>query len=409
MNKKGFTLVELIAVIVILIVLMVIALTLVNKEMDKSKVKAFLKEANTFARGAVQKQSVDRAEELATDDIFHDSQYGKVCYSITQKILDKYISKTTNTYRGSIEVCYGADCTYQTKIWITDGKHYIDGETSVEDESQIKKSFTTNYPDSCGVQAIGGGSSGDLVTANFDYTGGEQVMDIIVDGVYSLEAWGAQGGDYTFDAPGGYGAYAYDEIELHKGDKLYVNVGQKGSHAGATDSPNCYAAYNGGAKCNTDCGGGGGATHIAAKSGTLANVSVNYVYIVAGAGGGGNKNTNSYGIRRIYGGANNIWIDNWGSTRRYGGYDPNSGSFRGNGAGYYSNGAYEGTYINCGGSSYVTHNYVKNGKMYCYNCHIWDSSRTTSVNVFSDTAETGVPKVGNGYARVTYIEHFTES
>ena len=148
-NKKGFTLIELIAVIVILIVLMVIAVLMVNKNMDRTKLNTFLKEANTFAKGALAKESVDRDDDLALDDIFHNQIYGKVCYSVSDKILGKYVSKTDNKYYGSIEVCYGPDCTYQTKIWITDGKHYIDGLSDPKNTDQVTSRFTSEYPYSC--------------------------------------------------------------------------------------------------------------------------------------------------------------------------------------------------------------------------------------------------------------------
>ena len=161
-NKKGFTLVELVAVIVILIILMVIAITMANKNVEKSKINAFLKEANTFAKGALTKESMDRNDDLAPDDIFHNTIYGKVCYSITDKILGKYVSKTNNKYYGSVEVCYGNDCEYQTKIWITDGVRYLDGVVDPKDANQIADSFTSEYPYSCGQKAIGGGNDGEV-------------------------------------------------------------------------------------------------------------------------------------------------------------------------------------------------------------------------------------------------------
>ena len=86
-DKRGFTLVELIAVIVILIILMIIAVTMANKHIERTQINVFLKEANTFARGAMQKETVDRDDGLYKDDIFHNHNYGKVCYSINQKIL----------------------------------------------------------------------------------------------------------------------------------------------------------------------------------------------------------------------------------------------------------------------------------------------------------------------------------
>ena len=417
-NKKGFTLVELMAVVIVLIIIMLISLNLVNKQMEKSKINAFLKEANTFAVGAVQKEASDRAEGLAKDDIYHGTIYGKACYSITQKILNSYVSKTTNDYYGSVEVCYGLDCTYQTKIWITDGKHFIDGETEVSSESQIKTSFTSQYPESCGIKAIGGGSSGDLLVSNFDYTGNEQVMDILVDGVYSIEAWGAQGGDRSKILLGGYGAYAYTEVELHVGDKLYINVGEKGKDGNcATDDDTCKVSYNGGPKGNRYTAGGGGSTSVAIKSGLIYTVPINYVYIIAGAGagGGGDDSSNTQAHRHAGGYCNNR--GECGSFGVYGGVPQSQNSYRCSGGGYsvLSNWGYSYN-SDCkyaqGGTSYVFNPKTKNGVMYCYNCSNSQAFTTTKTIVSPQASLDPLPafqKMGNGFVKITYIENFTEN
>lgn len=421
-NKKGFTLVELIAVIVILIILMVIAVTMANKQMEKSRIKAFIKEANTFARGAIQKESVDRNENLAADDIFHNTEYGKVCYSISQKILNKYVSKTTNTYHGSVEVCYGIDCTYQTKIWITDGKHYIDGLTDPTDEEQVTDKFTsTEYPESCGIKAIGGGNKGDKETAEFDYTGHEEQMEILLDGVYSLEVWGAQGGDYTVSRLGGAGSYSYAEVELTKGDKLYINVGGKGSGPCTVDDDTCKATFNGGAKGGQFIAAGGGATHIATKSGQLFDVPINDVYIIAGGGGGGNSNENGRDFLKYAGGyTNSFW---WNSRESgkfglYGGYPQSNNNYRGNGGGYSctiqcSHGYDANSDCVVAGTGYVHNPKTKNSVMYCYNCPSngidFATSKTIVNAAMSEKPVATESKLGNGYAKIKYIENFTEN
>ena len=72
---------------------------------------------------------------------------------------------------------------------------------------------------------------------SFGYTGQVQEWTAPVPGVYSLETWGAQGGDAEDDinnlyARGGYGAYAYGEMFLNAGDKLYINVGGQNGYGG---------------------------------------------------------------------------------------------------------------------------------------------------------------------------------
>ena len=70
---------------------------------------------------------------------------------------------------------------------------------------------------------------------NFDYTGQIQTFTAPKTGIYSLETWGAQGGDATDgtnSARGGYGAYAYGEVLLTQGETLYINVGGQNGYGG---------------------------------------------------------------------------------------------------------------------------------------------------------------------------------
>lgn len=79
-------------------------------------------------------------------------------------------------------------------------------------------------------------------TREFDYSGQEEVVEIPVTGVYSLETWGAQGNDAIIgnvNARGGYGSYSYGEMLLHRGDRLYINVGgQNGYNGGGSVEQN---------------------------------------------------------------------------------------------------------------------------------------------------------------------------
>ena len=69
----------------------------------------------------------------------------------------------------------------------------------------------------------------------FTYTGDIQTFTAPKTGIYSLETWGAQGGnvnDGTDSARGGFGAYAYGEVLLYEGDTVYVNVGGQNGYGG---------------------------------------------------------------------------------------------------------------------------------------------------------------------------------
>ncbi|MBO7078518.1 MAG: prepilin-type N-terminal cleavage/methylation domain-containing protein, partial [Bacilli bacterium] len=421
-NKKGFTLVELIAVVVVLIIIMLISVNVVNNQIKKSRVNAFIKEANTFAKAALEKYADDKMDEEHSGDIFHGEEKGRTCYSLDM-LASKYVTKTQNKYTGSIEVCSGPDCTYQTKMWITDGERYIDGLSPISDDSGISNSFSsTPYYLTCGVLAIGGGSKGSRLTSEFEYTGKEEVMDIVVDGVYSLEAWGAQGGTYQESKEGGYGAYAYTELKLYKGDKLYINVGEQGYPECTVNDASCKASYNGGSKGSTLRAGGGGASSIATKSGKLYDLNKNVVYLIAGAGAGGTQNnTDRFFLKHGGGYANLYWPNDreYGDFGRFGGFKQSDENYYGNGGGYSSSTKNSTTFTNgdnfttVGGTSYVFHPKTKNGVMYSYECTGYDlpqGSRTecgqlqgsTSKNL-SDEPISKSAKLENGYVKISYL------
>ena len=74
---------------------------------------------------------------------------------------------------------------------------------------------------------------------NFPYSGEVVEWTVPKTGYYSLETWGAQGGeatDGTNSARGGYGAYAYGEVLLTRGEKLYINVGGQNGYGGGGNS-----------------------------------------------------------------------------------------------------------------------------------------------------------------------------
>lgn len=86
-------------------------------------------------------------------------------------------------------------------------------------------------------------STEDFITS-FDYINGIKEYETEHTGKYKLEVWGAQGGT-TQGYTGGYGGYAYGEIQLNKAENLYIAVG--GAGVGATAQKQSLAGgYNGG-------------------------------------------------------------------------------------------------------------------------------------------------------------------
>ena len=270
---------------------------------------------------------------------------------------------------------------------------------------------------------------------NFDYTGREQTFTVPVSGTYKLELWGAQGGS-SYLTVGGYGGYSKGMISLDKNQKIYVNVG------GTTTGIN--GGYNGGGDGNTTTVGdvnlylgGGGATHIATKTGLLSELE-NYkpnILIVSG-GGGGIYHYSDYYIAN--GGAAGGYIGNNGfiflsecgnmednaatggtqtnaglgnnANKYYGGsFGKGGNGLTGGGGGYYGGG---GTYnVGCsaegggGGSSYIGNSLLTEKAMYCYNCEesSEESTKTISTICSEETPTANCSKKGNGYARITLV------
>ena len=258
----------------------------------------------------------------------------------------------------------------------------------------------------------------------FDYTGGEQQFIAQYSGYYKLEIWGAQGGSYSSSYYGGYGGYSIGTANLTKGEILYINVGGQGYSNSSNSGPITTAilgGYNGGGTVYPEscCNGhfpssGGGATHIATLSGLLSKLEneKNSILIVSGGGGGafGHSNVtlsyiggNGGGIEGMIGGGQ---VYDLGGTQDVGyafglgGQDYDKSRSAG-GGGYYG-GKHTG-----GGSGYIGNILLTDKYMYCYNCTTSDveSTKTYSTTCVEETPTENCAKIGNGYARITYLHN----
>ena len=126
---------------------------------------------------------------------------------------------------------------------------------------------------------------------SFSYTGGMQSFTAPFRGVYKLEVWGATGsfswaGKQDSATANSYGGYGCGYRMMDKGEVIYICCGKKGAREKGT-------TYNGGGqgaqRGGTLGGQGGGATHMATVTGTLAQIGAGNkakVLLVAGGGGG---------------------------------------------------------------------------------------------------------------------------
>ena len=281
---------------------------------------------------------------------------------------------------------------------------------------------------------------------NIGYEGKEYEFIVPMDGNYKIEVWGAQGGyGLSNDCSGGYGGYSVGSIELNKNQILYINVGGKGTDTISMTSSLINGGYNGGGSTHayTDkySGSGGGATHISFISGSLSSLSSHSkddkILIVAGGGGAGSYQPGYYSATGGSGGGyqGNIGTTTATSSNRLGfggtqtsgglGQDDlgtNNGSFgqganvttsadgTGGGGGYYGGGAGKWASGSGGGSGYIGNSLLNNKAMYCYNCQEPDTNdenysniKTISTSNVSETPTSQYAKIGNGYAKLTYL------
>ena len=107
---------------------------------------------------------------------------------------------------------------------------------------------------------------------NFIFTGTQESFVIPETGLYTIEAWGAEGGNLGSTGKGGKGGFVSGEIQLNKNEELFITVGGKGDSFSR--------GFNGGGQKFNDLVFGGGASDIRV-SGT------GYFNRILVAGGGG--------------------------------------------------------------------------------------------------------------------------
>ena len=124
LNKKGFTLVELLAVIVILAVVMLIAVTAVGPLMTKSRKSALGTEGVGLvdaAKTAYQAEQLNNKSEIKATST--------VCFDLQWLYSNNYFEKgPDDSYTGSVLVNYSGG-TYTYRFWIGNGTYAL-GKTT---------------------------------------------------------------------------------------------------------------------------------------------------------------------------------------------------------------------------------------------------------------------------------------
>jgi len=284
---------------------------------------------------------------------------------------------------------------------------------------------------------------------NFDYTGGEQTFIAPKSGKYKLETWGAQGGSWydscnsNAEHAGGYGGYSVGYTTLSSNSTINIVVGGQGTiiieceqQENNPSNKGSNGGYNGGGHGGAGIGtlfvgapGGGGATHIALSSGILSSFvdNKNNVLIVSGGGGGaglwngvagsagGITGNNGFSGGKSYatgGTQNNGYAFGIGQDGGNGtGYAGAASGHGGGGGGWYGGFAIptvqlqESSGGGAGGSGYIGNTSLTDKHMTCYNCETSneESTKTISNTCASETPTSDCSKIGNGYARITYL------
>ena len=151
----------------------------------------------------------------------------------------------------------------------------------------------------------------------FSYTGQYQEYTVPKDGIYKIQLWGAQGGNYTDTwLFGGYGGYTSGNVKLKKGTKLYFYVGGQPS----SNQWNYTGGWNGGGNVpsgkDKDGRAGGGATDVRTMNTSTPATwnetkSLASRIMVAGGGGGAAYESSAK------------WTSNGGNAGGINGFEPN--------------------------------------------------------------------------------------
>ena len=273
--KKGFTMIEMLAVFTLLGILILITLP---------QITSLLKKGNNESYEEFKNDIYTATEAYIVDKRIMISNGSSINIYLIDVINDGYLKSTLvnpNTNNKIIDETY-------TRIIVSKDNNGVLSYQLLEADSTTC-SISKNE------------------TWVFDYTGNVQNFNVPCDGKYKIELWGAQGGNST--AQGGKGSYTVGTIMLNKALNIYLYVGGAGSSTKAGVAQNINGGYNGGgatggqACCNRIYGSGGGATDIRLVSGEWNNLKSLASRIMVAAGGGGS-----------YSGSNDVVASNAGGS-----------------------------------------------------------------------------------------------
>lgn len=158
LNRNGFTLVELLAVIVILAVLALVAMPNVTRLMKDSRKNAFITEVEnfvTYAQTSYTNSQINGTitnsadESLITGQTFNNASYDYYCVSYAKLVSGGFIQKSNgDNYKGIFEIYMPTDGTSsKTVIYMSNGSYQINGLSinKLANKSYEEKTVQTDY------------------------------------------------------------------------------------------------------------------------------------------------------------------------------------------------------------------------------------------------------------------------
>ena len=152
-NQKGFTLVELLAVIVILAVIILIAINAVLPQMTKARKNSFADEVMNYAKAAETKYVSDSQDD--------EAQVGNItegiCYNLKTPnygLHGEYVSKNDDSYTGIVVIKKQADSNlYDKYVFIASSKYSYNSNDRQDGtlSNPLKKISATNVNDSTSI------------------------------------------------------------------------------------------------------------------------------------------------------------------------------------------------------------------------------------------------------------------
>lgn len=134
---------------------------------------------------------------------------------------------------------------------------------------------------------------GSNCTHDFSYTGAIESWVVPTSGRYTIQAWGAQGGNLISAQAGGRGGYATGDVSLTAGTTIYISIGGQGASlpsGNGSSNPCTFTAGPFGGGGGTYNNGGGGTPGGGASDVRIGGTLFLHRVIVAGGGGGGGWN-----------------------------------------------------------------------------------------------------------------------